>query len=114
LVARRPEQGVWAGLWEFPQVAVEHRGPQELAAHLKATLGVHAEVGKRLLTLRHGIMNWQVTLHVYGVKVLQDGDVLRGYAARRWATTAELAHLPLSAPHRRIAAWLEQRPETGE
>jgi A/G-specific adenine glycosylase len=106
LLAQRPPQGVWAGLWEFPQVEVAHHGPRELAAHLREALGITADVGPRVLTVRHGIMNRQVTLHVYEARVQADEGTLEGYVARRWVEARATDGLALSAPHRRIAEWL--------
>lgn len=109
LVAQRPPQGVWAGLWEFPQIEVDNHGPRELAAHLQSCLGVHAEIGARLLTVRHTIMNRHVALYVYDVRVVEDRKAVHGYGARRWVSLSQLGGLALSAPHRRIAQWLVQR-----
>lgn len=106
LLARRAPEGVWGGLWEFPQAELaggEEDAARTAQAHVRRALGLRVQVGPRLMQLRHGIMNQAVTLQVYEAQAR--GGALRpaGYAEARWAPAGELEGYAMSAPHRRIA-----------
>jgi A/G-specific adenine glycosylase len=103
LLARRPDSGVWAGLWEFPQVEVEGGAHAELALHVRDSLGLVIEVGAPLVHLVHGIMNRRVHLTAYECAVTGGSLQVVGYTQARWLAAGEPATLPLSSPHRKIA-----------
>ena len=103
LLARRPDTGVWAGLWEFPQVEVEGPDPSELVLHVRDRLGLAIEVGAPLVRLVHGIMNRRVHLTAYECAITGGSLQVVGYMQARWVAAAELATPALSSPHRKIA-----------
>lgn len=103
LLARRPDTGVWAGLWEFPQVEVEARDHAELILHVRDSLGLVIEVGAPLIRLVHGIMNRRVHLTAYECAITGGSLAPAVYRQARWVAADELATLALSSPHRKIA-----------
>jgi A/G-specific adenine glycosylase len=111
LIAQRGDSGVWAGLWEFPQVEVSSDHPEQgLQAFLRQQFGVGVEVGALLWEVRHGVMNRTVRLEVYDCRLLR-GRLAEGeYAAVAWVSLAELGGFAFSAPHRKIATWLQGQP----
>src|SRR5205085_3579459 len=56
LLARRPAGGRWAHMWEFPRAVLEKNESHDAAARkLIASLGLKAEPGPELMTLRYGV-----------------------------------------------------------
>lgn len=111
LIARRPEHGVWAGLWEFPNVAIEATvsgapdtpvGPP-LAAYVEEAFGLQIDCPESFLTLTHGIMNRRISLSVCKAQVVSGRLRCREHEEARWVTVEDLDAYALPAPHRRLA-----------
>lgn len=109
LLAHRPDQGVWAGLWEFPNVVVHDTGTSAsaaedcLAAYVQEAFGLRIDAGSSLATISHGIMNRRITLAVRECRVLSGRLQCRRHDEARWVRVEELAGYALPAPHRKIA-----------
>lgn len=107
LLAQRPAEGVWARLWEFPQVEVSQgRSRVALAAHLQESLGLEVRVGRRVLQITHAIMNRTITLEVFEATAEGTGLRVQDYAQARWVPAEDFGDYAFSAPHRRIADWV--------
>ena len=111
LLARQNGEGQrWAGLWDFPRVAVpdDVRGSApRLGRHLTAAVreqtGVTAAGFEHLLTLRHGVTRFSITLDCYASRFVDEPG--RGGSSRQqaWIAPAALAELPLSVTGRKLA-----------
>lgn len=95
------------GLWEFPHQAIEddsapaHRVEQFVRTILKEPHPVHpAGVHD------HSITRYRVRIHLFTADVKKWALLGEG----RWIPAAEMAELPMSAPHRRIWKHLNQWP----
>jgi A/G-specific adenine glycosylase len=110
LLAQRPAAGRWAGLWEFPHGPVAPgEGHEAAAARLLTELtGLAARLGPELLTVRHGVTRYQITLVCFEADYL--GGEFRSpfYAQARWVAPAALAAYPVSSPQRKLARALGQ------
>jgi len=109
LVTRRPDDGPWAGLWEFPRVEKENREEPTAAAArgVKSFTDVDFRMGRVLTKLRHGIMHYKVTLTCYEAELLQSApSKIKDSQEIRWVFPTALPTLPFSSPQRRIIAWL--------
>jgi A/G-specific adenine glycosylase len=110
LLVQRPATGRWAGLWEFPHGPL---GPDETheqaASRLVAELtGLEAKVGAELLTIRHGITRYRITLVCFEADYRASEFRSPFYVAGRWVAPAALADYPVSSPQRRLAQALGQ------
>lgn len=104
LLVQRPEGGRWAGMWELPRRAIVTRAtPAAVARELLTELGLRADVGGELATLRHGVTRFRIKLVC--LEATHRGGAFRPglYPAGLWAAPTELAAYPLSAPQRRLA-----------
>lgn len=79
LVARRPSEGLFGGLYELPGQLFDRDGepgakgrPGALADAWRARLGVPVAVGVALGTVKHTLTHMRLRLHVYEVSL--DGD----------------------------------------
>ncbi len=104
LLAQRPPEGVWGGLWELPNVTVEGDADPAaaLAAYLHQALGLRVQVGDAIVTHRHAITNRQVSLTVLECSVLGGRLRCREHVCARWVSGEELDRLTLPAPHRKV------------
>jgi A/G-specific adenine glycosylase len=69
LIQQRPEDGLLAGLWEFPGGKVEPGESLQAAVkrELHEELGVEVETARHLLTVKHAYTQFEVTLHAFEV-----------------------------------------------
>jgi A/G-specific adenine glycosylase len=65
LLERRPEQGVWAGLWSFPMFGTRH----EAFSWLRARLGLSPERPEKMPPNEHTFTHFDLTLHPLGVSI---------------------------------------------
>jgi A/G-specific adenine glycosylase len=104
LIARRPPEGVWGGLWEFPHA--EYAAGDDARALLRGavaeTLGLSIEVGEPVITFVHGIMDRRIELTAYRCAAVGRTRPRRHRAAR-WVRSEELGGYPMPSPHRRVA-----------
>ena len=98
LLCQRPptaERG--AMLWEFPPSG--------------ESVGLKVELGPVVLTVRHGVTRFQITLTALEATWLRGAYASDFYSAGRWVTAAEIADYPMSTPQGKLrAAWLATKP----
>jgi len=111
LIAKRPERGRWASLWEFPRGEVQRNEELSQAANrlLWDLTGLQAVMQNHLLTVRHTIMQRRVRLECFEAKYREGTFRSSSYAEGRWIKPAQIAEFPVSSPQRRIAQALLAR-----
>src|SRR5207302_5023500 len=110
LLVQRPEGGRWANLWEFPHAPLAPGETHEGAARrLPGELaGLEADPGPELLTIRHGVTRYHITMVCFEAAYVR-GEFSSAYYPRAvWLTPAEVASYPVSSPQRRLARALCQ------
>jgi A/G-specific adenine glycosylase len=105
LLVQRPPSGRWAGLWEFPHGPLQEGESHDAAARrLVADLtGLEVNLGAELVTVRHGITRYRVTLVGFEADYLAGAFRSPFYVRGEWASPADLAAYPVSSPQRRLA-----------
>lgn len=105
LIRRRPETGMWAGMWEFPGGPVAAGETPEGAALriVREEIGLTATALKRLAVVHHGYTVYRVALHGF----LCDLDVEAGQGAERpdgcvWMPIQALSRHPFNAGQRKL------------
>jgi A/G-specific adenine glycosylase len=110
LLARRPEDKLLGGMWEFPGGKLE-RGetlPECLRRELKEELGITAGVRENILTVKHAFSHFRITLHVFRCDRLRGNPRPIGTAAVRWVPIRRLARYPMGKADRKVAAFLAE------
>ncbi len=112
LIARRPENGLLGGLWEFPGGKIEDGETPEDAARreLREELGIRIEVGELECRIRHAYSHFRVTLHAYHARHVAGEPRPRGATAWRWVEPPRLAEFAFPAANRRIILRLGDAP----
>ncbi|MFG0274148.1 MAG: A/G-specific adenine glycosylase [Phycisphaerales bacterium] len=98
LVEQRPDEGMWAGLWQAPTVEGEAVPDAEAVA---AAIGLSDARGlEALANFTVATTHRLVEFHVWRAVSPPPRRGVR--AGRRWATRSEVAALPLASPHRQV------------
>jgi A/G-specific adenine glycosylase len=112
LLVQRPETGRWAGMWEFPHAALEGAERHEDAAArvVSELTGLRADLGGELLTVRHGVTRFRITLVCFEARYR--GGTFRSHFYRRaaWLRPEELSAYPVSRPQRRLTQAVVRPP----
>jgi A/G-specific adenine glycosylase len=105
LLVQRPEQGRWAGLWEFPHAPLNERESHDAAAArlVRELVAIEVEMGPEFLTLRHSVTRHRITLVCFEASYRTGSFQSQFYRQGRWIDPRELAAFPVSAPQRRLA-----------
>jgi A/G-specific adenine glycosylase len=106
LLVRRPgDARRWQNMWEFPRGELEAGETYAVAAArlLTPLTGIAADLGAELITIRHGVTRFRITL------VAIEADYRGGrfssefYTRGLWVRPNELDDYPVSTPQRRLA-----------
>ncbi len=105
LVARRPPDGQWGGLWEFPHTKLDtaqDRG-EALCEQFARQFEVEVAVGEEITSLTYGVMNRRVNLTVLACEMVAGDAHAIEHDDLRWVAPEDLEGLPMPSPHRSIA-----------
>jgi adenine-specific DNA glycosylase len=110
LVRQRPGSTVNAHLWEFPNVEVDSNAAAEARRRvLEAELGCRTKTFAPLITVRHSITRYRITLEAFTATLNRTRP---GERAGQWMPRDQLSRLAFTSAHRRVltAAWPELGP----
>src|SRR5207247_171187 len=106
LLVRRPgDARRWQNMWEFPRGELEPDESYDTAAArlLEPLTGVLAELGPELMTIRHGVTRFRITLVALEAEYRGGRFASQFYTRGIWLRPKELDDYPVSAPQRRLA-----------
>jgi A/G-specific adenine glycosylase len=109
LLRQRPhdEKVWWRGMWELPRTRVEAGETPETALHrFLLELGVSANIGARVRTLKHGVTVHDITLDCFAAQV----QTMAGTSPTRWFAWEETEALALPSTMRQLLRWLRRHP----
>ncbi len=115
LIARRPQDGLLGGLWEFPggKALPGESLPACLEREIQEELGVAVAVGAACGVYRHAYTHFKITLHAFHCTLLAAGEPQPlAASALLWADPAGLGAYPMGKVDRQIAARLIGEPKT--
>jgi A/G-specific adenine glycosylase len=104
LLRRRPETGLWAGLWEFPGGSA--LAGEDPAACLKrrfpAATGLEICGLEHVGSIRHGYTNHRLRIHCYVCRPGGEGARPQPAAGCSWMEVRKLRFLALPSPYRKL------------
>lgn len=120
LIARRPEEGLLGGLWEFPGGKVESgETPAEAAGReVREELGIEVEVLDKVAAIDHAYSHFRITLHLFHARWTEGALPSREdpSGSPRWVLPAELTRYAFPAANqaviRRLVLGEERAPES--
>ena len=104
LIARRPQDGLLGGLWEFPGGKIEaaESPPEAVVREVREELGVEVEPADKIAAVDHAYSHFSITLHAYHCRYVRGTPRALGCDAFAWATPAELEGYAFPAANKQI------------
>src|SRR5262249_13654008 len=105
LLVERAEGGGWGNMWEFPHGPLGGGESHEEAAArlLRQLTGLRADLGGELLTLRHDVTRYRITLVCFEAAYRAGAFRSTFYREGVWVRPGRLPDYPVSVPQRRLA-----------
>jgi A/G-specific adenine glycosylase len=105
LLVQRPEAGRWGAMWEFPHgPRTDGETPTDAAKRLLPQLtGLEAIPGPEIVTVRHGVTRFRITLVCLEATYKKGEFKSEFYQSAVWVGAEQLHLFPLSSPQRQIA-----------
>lgn len=115
LIARRPEEGLLGGLWEFPGGKVEAgEGPSEAARReVQEELGLGVEILGEADTTRHAYSHFRITLHLFHARWVEGKLPAGETASALWVLPGDLSCYAFPAANQAVIQRLvlgQERP----
>ncbi len=106
LIQKRPDQGLMAGLWEFPGGKLEdgETPVQALKREFREELGLMIEPIRKLTMIKHQYTSFRVALHCFFCGFQGGSQKIPTNLAStpRWVTITELDQFPFPAANRKL------------
>ncbi len=100
LLARRPESGLLAGLWELPGGEVAEMDAPSCSEALRRRIGVSAAAARSLGAVTHQFTHLHLETTVFAVSAVGE-PLARDYPELRWVPLAEVDGMALSTSSRK-------------
>lgn len=109
LIARRREQDMLGGLWEFPGGKCEagETLPECIARELREELGIEVDVGARLTVVRHAYSHFTIELHAHLCRLRRGRPRALACAGWAWVAPSALGRRAFSRADVRICEALQ-------
>lgn len=113
-IQKRPENGVWANLWEFPGGRIEKGETPEKALareYMEETEFTIRSIQK-IITIKHNYMHYRVTLHCFHCRLAKGAatPILHAAQEYRWVPLEELHNFAFPAGHRELIKIITTKP----
>jgi len=105
LIARRRQEDMLGGLWEFPGGKREpgETPPEALRRELQEEMGIDIAVKEQLVVIEHAYTHFRITLYAFMCRLVAGEPACIECDDFRWATLAEIDALPMAVTDRKIA-----------
>ncbi len=98
LLQRRPESGVWGGLWGFPECPPE----ADVVDWVANEFGSEVKIVERAPAVRHTFTHFHLNIVPVHLLLRRDGLGVRDQGATRWLAPGAATSLGLAAPVRKL------------
>jgi A/G-specific adenine glycosylase len=103
-IQKRPLEGLWGGLWEFPGGKIEpgEAAEEALYREIREELGVEIIIIGREKSIRHAYTRFRVILYPYLCQLKRNAPLIPQVAELRWVLLEELSRFAFPAANRKI------------
>jgi A/G-specific adenine glycosylase len=110
LMARRRQEDMLGGLWEFPGGKRQEGEtlPEALRRELLEEMGIEIAVGEQLTIVQHAYTHFRITLYAFVCRLVTGEPRCIECDDFQWATVEEIRELPMAVTDRKIAGELEK------
>lgn len=110
LIARRKENQMLGGLWEFPggKIKPKEGAAEAVVRELREETGLAVRPLHKYCTVRHAYTHFKITLHAYACEAASGLAVARESDEVRWVTPTELQDYPFPTANRKVIAMIDQ------
>ncbi len=109
-IQKRPENGVWANLWEFPGGRIEkgETPKQALVREFKEETEFDIELVEKIKIIKHSYTRYRVVLHCFLCSLISCREIPVLHEAQRyeWVVPAALNEFAFPSPHRQLIRFL--------
>ncbi len=104
LIARRYEDAMLGGLWEFPggKMETEEDPKKTVQREIKEELGLEIEVEDHLATIEHGYTHFTITLMAYHCRYLGGTPQALGCSEWKWIRPKQISDYAFPRANRKI------------
>jgi len=104
LIARRPENAMLGGLWEFPGGKVNPDESLELALHreIMEELGIRIVVKREFMHLKHAYSHFKITMHAFLCDHVDGEPTPKASTDIRWVVPSRLGDYPFPKANRKL------------
>jgi len=117
LIAKRREDQMLGGLWEFPGGRREKRESLEhtVLREIREETGLETTCGAAYCTVKHAYTHFKITMTAFKCGYVSGTARARAAAALRWVRLPKLADYPMPRANRKVIAAIEkaQRSDAG-
>jgi A/G-specific adenine glycosylase len=110
LLAKRPQEGLLGGLWEFPGGKQESGESlkEALVREIQEELAGEIEIGDLIGVYQHAYTHYKITLHAYQCRMISDRIELLYHTEISWSDLDALSDFPMGKLDRQIANQLRK------
>jgi A/G-specific adenine glycosylase len=104
LIARRPEEGLLGGLWEFPggKIGAGETPQAAVRREVREEMGIEVEVGGLVAQVDHAYSHFRITLHAYWAELVAGRPRPTAATAWCWVRPSRLGEFAFPAANQRI------------
>ncbi len=108
LIAKRPNDVMLGGLWEFPGGKKENDESieQTITRELEEELGVTVETGGKITEIKHAYSHFTITLHAYYCRITDGEPLAKSSQEIRWVNRKELQDFPFPKANKQLTELL--------
>lgn len=103
---QRPQQGIWGGLWSFPEIDTTDNGKDHCEAHYGKVKKHHQGD-----VFRHTFSHYHLDIQTTFIELENNVQEIRGDNQQRWLDLDELSTIGMAAPVKKLLGEIEKEDE---